>query len=221
MLEECGFQVIQASNPFLALQILRADPAIDLLLTDVVMPGSMSGFRLAEQARRVRPDLPVLFTSGYVRPTMQDGAPAREIILPKPFTIDELRGRVTAALENGTATILIVDDDEGVLELLTAALEEVGYNILLATSASEALEILMSEVEIDLLLTDIVMPGETGGFALARIARARRADLRVVYISGKVNELPANEPSEHDRLIAKPWQAGELRDCIKQVLTAH
>ena len=64
-LRDLGYRVIACSNGADALQALRATADVDLLFTDVVMPGGMNGRELAEAARALRPDLPVLFTSGY------------------------------------------------------------------------------------------------------------------------------------------------------------
>jgi CheY-like chemotaxis protein len=70
--EDEGYQVIAAPNALKALEILEANPGIRLLFTDVVMPG-MDGFLLAQEARKLRPDLRVLYTSGYLK-----NAPAGE-----------------------------------------------------------------------------------------------------------------------------------------------
>ena len=64
-LKELGYRVIATRNGPAALEILRQPEQIDLLFTDVVMPGGMFGPELARQASRLRPDLKMLFTSGY------------------------------------------------------------------------------------------------------------------------------------------------------------
>ncbi len=65
MLEAAGYQVLHADNGAAALEIINSRHDIDLLFTDVVMPGGISGKELADRAREVRPELKVLFTSGY------------------------------------------------------------------------------------------------------------------------------------------------------------
>src|SRR5437868_2348547 len=72
--EELGYRVIATSNGEEALDVLRARWSICLLFTDVVMP-RMNGYVLADEARKLRPDLPVIFTSGYVKelPTNESG----------------------------------------------------------------------------------------------------------------------------------------------------
>jgi CheY-like chemotaxis protein len=100
-LADMNYQVISASDGPSALEILRSDRHIDLLFTDVVMPGGMSGLQLAEQARHSRPDLPVLLTSGYneefvsARPAFGANLP----LIRKPFRRQEL-GETIAKLLN-------------------------------------------------------------------------------------------------------------------------
>ncbi|MCA1413851.1 PAS domain S-box protein [Bradyrhizobium sp. NBAIM20] len=98
--EALGYRVVAAVNGKDALQQLQGDPGIDLLFTDIVMPGGMSGWELADQARRVRPGLPVLFTSGYALETLveQGRAQARAVVLTKPYRKVELAQRLRDAL---------------------------------------------------------------------------------------------------------------------------
>ncbi len=97
--EALGYRVVAAFNGKEALQQLRTDPSIDMLFTDIVMPGGMSGWELADQARRIRPGLPVLFTSGYALETLveQGRAHAQAIVLTKPYRKVELAQRLRDA----------------------------------------------------------------------------------------------------------------------------
>jgi CheY-like chemotaxis protein len=101
--EALGYRVVAAVNGQEALQRLRADPGIDMLFTDIVMPG-MSGWELAEQARRIRPGLPVLFTSGYALETLVDQgrAQAEAVVLTKPYRRAELALRLRDAFAAAT-----------------------------------------------------------------------------------------------------------------------
>jgi nitrogen-specific signal transduction histidine kinase/ActR/RegA family two-component response regulator len=102
--EALGYRVVAAVNGQEALQRLRADPGIDMLFTDIVMPGGMSGWELAEQARRIRPGLPVLFTSGYALETLveQGRAQAEAVVLTKPYRKAELAQRLRDAFAAAT-----------------------------------------------------------------------------------------------------------------------
>ncbi|WP_426419329.1 PAS domain S-box protein [Bradyrhizobium genosp. A] len=97
--EALGYRVVAAVNGQEALQRLRADPGIGMLFTDIVMPGGMSGWELADQARRIRPGLPVLFTSGYAleTPVEQGRAQAQAVVLTKPYRKAELAQRLRDA----------------------------------------------------------------------------------------------------------------------------
>jgi CheY-like chemotaxis protein len=99
-IESLGFSIIAAVNGNDALLKLKANPGIDMLFTDIVMPGGMSGWELADRAREIRPGLPVVFSSGYPLETLvQKGrASAEAFILVKPYRKAELAGRLREAL---------------------------------------------------------------------------------------------------------------------------
>lgn len=96
-LQGLGYAVTTVRNGAEALAALRADPGFDLLFTDVVMPGGMSGRDLAEQIRQLRPNLPVLLTSGYF--DRGTGGGVRDLpMLQKPYGFQDLAQKVSAAL---------------------------------------------------------------------------------------------------------------------------
>jgi DNA-binding response OmpR family regulator len=99
VLEEIGYQVLQAEDAEEALPILQGDTAIDLLLTDVGLPG-MNGEELAAAAREARPDLPILFATGFAEIVHIDGSElaTRMSMIAKPFSIDALRDKVNGML---------------------------------------------------------------------------------------------------------------------------
>jgi CheY-like chemotaxis protein len=89
LLEDQGFAVIEAENAEEAMAALRDHPEIALLFTDIRLPGDVSGLALAGQARALRPELPILLTSGYVQPAHLD-IPRRGKFLAKPYTAQML-----------------------------------------------------------------------------------------------------------------------------------
>jgi signal transduction histidine kinase len=95
-LMDLGYDVKSAMNARKALNILRADPTLDVLFSDVVMPGGMNGVQLAVEAQRIRPDLKVLLTSGYTASALaQDhGLPETLEVLRKPYRREELVGKL-------------------------------------------------------------------------------------------------------------------------------
>ncbi|CAD7040690.1 PAS domain-containing sensor histidine kinase [Pseudorhizobium halotolerans] len=97
---DLGYEVIEAENGAVALERLKQHPDIALLFTDVVMPGGMTGDELAEIVRRERPEIKVLFTSGYAEPEIA----GRELAasgswLKKPYTARELAERLRELLD--------------------------------------------------------------------------------------------------------------------------
>ena len=96
VLQELGFATLEASDGASGLAILRSDTRIDLLITDVGLPGGINGRQVADAGRVVRPDLKVLFVTGYAENTVVGNGhfePGMQI-LTKPFTIDALADRV-------------------------------------------------------------------------------------------------------------------------------
>jgi CheY-like chemotaxis protein len=99
VLEMEGYAVQSAASGEQALVLLREGAAVDLLFTDVVMPGGMSGLDLADQARTLRPGLVVLVTTGYMDELRERGRSGSFEILAKPYRQESLLERVRVALE--------------------------------------------------------------------------------------------------------------------------
>jgi PAS domain S-box-containing protein len=99
-LESLGYSVVAAVDGNDGLRKLRADNHIDILFTDIVMPGSIDGWELADQAKQIRPGLPVLLTSGYALETLvqQGRLHADAMVLSKPYRRDALARRLREIL---------------------------------------------------------------------------------------------------------------------------
>ena len=103
MLEDAGHQVISASNGRAALKLVENKPKIDLLVTDVVMP-DVTGPQLAERMAAVRPEMKVLYMSGYRRENLgRHGLDRDANLLSKPFPPSELLRRVRLLLGQAAA----------------------------------------------------------------------------------------------------------------------
>jgi CheY-like chemotaxis protein len=117
------------------------------------------------------------------------------------------------------ATVLVVEDEELVREFTVELLGEFGYRVLAAANAGEAMRLIEDDsTRIDLLFTDIVMPGELDGFALAREARRRRPALPVLYTSGYTNRAAESAVEALGPLVAKPYRPEQLRTEIRRAL---
>jgi len=100
-LEQLGYRVLQAGTADQALDLLRQHDDIELLFTDIMMPGGMLGPSLAQCARELRPDLTVLFTTGYAQAGVlaSGGGIPHSDVLPKPFRVEELAVRIRHLLD--------------------------------------------------------------------------------------------------------------------------
>jgi len=97
MLEQLGYEVTRAASAVAALGALADGRSIDIVFSDVMMPGGMNGVQLAHEIRKRRSDIPVLLTSGYPGATLRDAEKEGLQILPKPYNIEELAATLQEA----------------------------------------------------------------------------------------------------------------------------
>jgi len=127
-----------------------------------------------------------------------------------------------AALNPVRGTVLIVDDEEDLLEIAGVYLEEMGCTVLKAIDGASALALLAAESQVDLVITDIVMPGGISGTALANRVRLLKPAMKVIYCSG----FPADALAERTvvmvdgPLLRKPYQRSELQALVRRALGA-
>ena len=119
----------------------------------------------------------------------------------------------------GHGRLLVVEDDPQVLAVTVQVLRELGYETITATDAQSALEKLEQGAEVDLLFSDVVMPGGCNGVELARQAKAMRPELKVLLSSGYVGEAAALT-AEAFELIDKPYEQAGLAARLAQILAA-
>ncbi len=102
-LRECGYLVIEAKTADEAVLVLGTDTKIDIVFSDIVMPGSMDGFALSRWLHRMQPEIKVLLTSAIVRPAEIAGQLWADdtAMLPKPYEHSELRRRIEHMVGRG------------------------------------------------------------------------------------------------------------------------
>jgi PAS domain S-box-containing protein len=124
------------------------------------------------------------------------------------------------ARHSGDAVILAVDDNPDVRATVVVQLEGLGYRVREADNAHSALEILDSVDRIDLLFTDIIMPGGLNGKELATKARSKRPDLKVLFTSGfpGTSAGPGTRFDDGDVLLSKPYRKHDLAKAVKEIL---
>jgi nitrogen-specific signal transduction histidine kinase len=127
---------------------------------------------------------------------------------------------VEPAVRGGAETVLVVEDDEPVRQLACHELRALGYHVLDASCGADALRIVESDEPVDLLFTDVVMPGGMSGRQLADAARQLRPGLRVLYTSGYTE----NAIVHHGRLdpgvmlLAKPYRRADLARAVRSAI---
>jgi CheY-like chemotaxis protein len=115
-------------------------------------------------------------------------------------------------------TILLVDDDPDVREFMELALEEAGHSVRAAGNAEEALRILSGAPQIDLLVTDVIMPGASG-VDLARRALGMRPELHVLFVTGYTRNIAPAELAR-SAVLDKPFASDQLLHAVDRVLHA-
>ncbi|WP_249127748.1 PAS domain-containing sensor histidine kinase [Bradyrhizobium sp. AUGA SZCCT0169] len=144
------------------------------------------------------------------------------IYLPKadtsalqPSTHDE-----DSPVQGGSETLLCVEDDRKIRDYVTMQLESLGYKVIVASNADEALAIVNRGAAFDLLFTDVVMPGSMNGRQLAETLMARRPSLRVLFTSGYSDgALPLKNRAGHGiPLLTKPYRRAELARTLRRCL---
>jgi CheY-like chemotaxis protein len=114
-------------------------------------------------------------------------------------------------------TILVAEDQPDVLDLACEFLGGLGYRVLRAASGDDALAVLAADGAVDLLFTDIVMPGQLDGLALAKAASALRPDLKVLYTTGYAQQFKPDSLGSDVRILPKPYRPSQLRAAIERL----
>ena len=220
VLREHGYLVLEARGGDEAIAACELCPALNLLLTDVVMPG-MNGPELARRLRATRPRLQVLFMSGYTEKTIvqQDGAVPGLNFLEKPFRPEELLSKVAEALSKQLTApqVLIVDDDLQIRSFLASLLETDGYTVLQATDGIQG-QALCDQGGIDLLITDLVMP-EQEGLETIHAIRHHWPKLPIIAISGAFGGayLGLARKLGAEAVIRKPFQPDAILSEVRRL----
>ncbi len=239
MLSDLGYRVLKAVDAASALIVIESGIPIDMLFTDVVMPGTLKSPELARKAKERLPNIAVLFTSGYTENSIVHGGKldAGVELLSKPYTREALARKFRALLgkgseisapvqaERGAAprpaaaeskplvtaqlTVLLVEDDTLIRVNTAEILQDAGYIVVEAASAEEAMAALET-VPFDVLVTDVNLPGASGP-ELAGRARLLRPSAAIVFATGDATSVK-NEAGAG--VLSKPYHATALIEMI-------
>ncbi|MES2259055.1 MAG: PAS domain S-box protein [Pseudomonadota bacterium] len=244
MLEGLGYQVLQAENGQQALQLLEGGAAIDLLFTDVVMPGPLRSTELAQAAREMLPDVAVLFTSGYPQDAIVHGGrlDAGLELLSKPYRREELARKLRHVFNNrsqqmlarqyerdaaagllapmppsardSSLRILVVEDNLDSQQMVCELIGMLGHTVSGVGDGEQAWDLLATQA-FDILFTDVSLPGMSG-IDLARKMVHEGMPTRIIFSTGYGKDAL-------DRLefpasfLRKPYDMMELKAALDDV----
>ncbi len=221
ILRQNGYRLLEAADGTEALSLSeRCAEPIHLMITDVVMPG-MNGRELADRMVRLRPEMKVLYISGYSADVLApQGVLAPEMAyVAKPFSPAELSRKIREVLgERVTGRILVIDDEAPVRSLLERLLTDSGYEVFLAANGRAGLKI-AEERAIDVVITDLVMP-ESEGLETIPMLRTLRPDARILAMSGAFGGqyLHVAKMLGADSTMGKPLDREELLAKVRELL---
>jgi CheY-like chemotaxis protein len=165
--------------------------------------------------------------SGWIEVESEVGkGTAFKIFLPgstKAIAVQAAKG-TGKQVKGGKETVLLVEDEPGVLSLARGVLKSYGYRVLEAQSGVEALRIWARfDTDINLLLTDMVMPGGMSGHDLAKKLRAEKHDLKVIYTSGYSMETLGQDFNLGKGMLflKKPYNPQSLAQIVRDCLDSH
>ncbi|MBN9562965.1 MAG: response regulator [Alphaproteobacteria bacterium] len=222
-----GYKALRASDAGAALAVLQAGVEVDLVFTDVVMPGSISSVELARRARELRPRIAILFTSGYTENSIvHHGRLDPDVeLLSKPYARDDLARKIRTMLRSGGAgavprgpqfdssptrlRVLVVEDEILIRMTTITLIEDIGHTTIEATSGAEALAWLQQDSSIDVVMADLGLPDMDGRELVARV-RTLRPEIAVIVApgSGEVWNIENTVP------LPKPYDETMLREAF-------
>ena len=163
-------------------------------------------------------------SNGHIKIYSEEGHGTTVRIYLPPVTglAPSVEAASVASIEGGDETILVVEDDNLVRTFVLAQIRSLGYLTLEAVNAAEALVVIDSPQKIDLLFTDMIMPGSMNGRQLADAALQRRDSLKVLFTSGYSNEAIIHHGHLDAGVLlpAKPYRKSDLAHMIRAALAA-
>ncbi|WP_338765502.1 PAS domain S-box protein [Massilia sp. METH4] len=243
MLGALGYRVLSAENGEQALRILESGEHVDLLFTDVVMPGPLRSPELARIAQQVLPNLAVLFTSGYPQDAIVHGGrlDAGLELLSKPYRREDLARKLRHVLNNrrqqvqarerqlaaqhsllepqpqhpqhASLRVLVVEDNQDSLQMVCELVGMLGHTVSGVSDGEQAWQ-LMQEQDFDVLFTDVSLPGMSG-IELARKV-ASSMPVRIIFSTGYGKE--ALDHLEFEAAcLRKPYDLMDLQAALDKV----
>ena len=226
MLENEGYNVKVFTDSRKALATLRKGLQVEFIITDIQMPW-INGFQLAEEAANIIPEAKAIFLSGQI--TQATRVRARELsvftVLEKPVHFSELLENITKGLqdsnslkiakENTAPKLLIIDDHEPMLDVLSDYFTSRGFQVNTAVSGRESIEKAARE-DYQLAIVDIGLP-DMNGVDVIRELHQRRPALAIYAYTGEAlsNEMGEALKAGAREVLRKPMSLNKLAECIE------
>jgi DNA-binding response OmpR family regulator len=219
VLSAAGFQVHSAPDAETAREIWTQHGPLDLLLTDVVLPGK-SGPELASELRELQPALPTVFVSGSTRDI---ALPAGAYLLQKPFSTDDLLDAVRKHLGSAPRSrrVLLVDDETSISLPMARYFRQLGCTTDVAGEVEEAVALAIHH-RYDVAILDLRLTQWGGGEGLQVVDELRKANrgAAIVILSAHVDEEAEREARSRgaDAVVRKPYPLPSLARLAFQIM---
>ncbi|MCP4633065.1 MAG: response regulator [candidate division Zixibacteria bacterium] len=208
-----NFSVLKAFSVKEAIRNLEKYSTIDIILCDIIMPEE-NGFALLKYMRenlRFK-HIPVIMCSGLTDKNivMQSIKYGAKGYIVKPFTEEQLLQKIRDGLEKGRGTVLVVDDDENIRDIVVAMVEREHYKTIQATSAEDALNLLENR-NVNYIISDIMM-GNMDGLEMTKIIKDKYSNIKVMLMTGYTGVYKGKSIMAQgaDGFITKPFKNVEI-----------
>jgi signal transduction histidine kinase/DNA-binding response OmpR family regulator len=246
MLGELGYSVLKAPDAQSALTVIESGVAIDLLFTDVVMPGALKSPELARKAKERLPALSVLFTSGYTENAIVHGGrlDAGVNLLSKPYTREQLARKIRQVLTldgklptqsspapapepDGSQAgapaaaakaglTVLVCEDDAIIRMDTADMLQDLGHVTIEAENGMKALEIATSRDVDILLTDVGLP-DISGTELARRVRVLKPGLAIIFATGR-EQVEGFDSDGRVALLKKPYQFDQLERVVGTIL---
>ena len=229
-----GYRVLKADHARMALDLIESGAAVDLLFTDVVMPGELRSPELARRAVAILPGLKVLFTSGYTQDAINHGGRLDPSVhlLSKPYGREKLGLKLRSVLSEAPSVaepvpverrlrVAFVEDHDDFRALGAEMVKGLGYAVETFATAELALaRIIEGSIhgEVDVLLTDLGLPGMSG-VELGASVHAHANHISIILASG-YGDAFSDSPAFPFQVLPKPFTIEQLDAALHAAIRA-
>jgi two-component system response regulator HydG len=217
IMEEIGYDAEVAGDGFEAIEKAK-NGSFDVVLMDIKMPG-MNGVQAFKEMRKIAPEINVVMMTAYavedlITEALQEGAYG---VLYKPLEVEKVLNLIEGLGNLGP--ILVIDDDPGVCEQLRDMLQRKGYNVRLAKSGAEAIDI-VREIDTEIVFVDVKLPTSTGFEVYKAIKEINPKAMAVMMTGYRYEVVSAAEDATKGGAVAclyKPFDVTEIVRLVEEV----